>query len=90
MTVERKLSIGFVAVCLMLTAAGGHAAGGPRGVTVAPPQSVLTEPILLPVALPDLGRAHASVRAQLREAYEALTAASPGRAARPGASWASS
>ena len=71
MTVERKLSIGFVAVCLMLTAAGGHAAGGPRGVTVAPPQSVRTEPILLPVALPGLGRAHASVRAQLREAYEA-------------------
>ena len=71
MTVERKLS-SFVAACLLLGAAAGHAAGDPMGVTVAPSQSVLTESTLLPVVLPDLGRAHGLVEAQLREAYAAL------------------
>ncbi len=75
---QRELSIRLVAACLPLGAAGGHAAGGPMGVTGAPSQSVLKEAALRPVALPDLGRAHASVQAQLREAYETLNAADPG------------
>ena len=96
MTVERKLSSGFVAACLLLGAPGGPAAGGPTGggallqrglaeptrdgdVGAAPArrmvaarQSGATGPTLLPVVLPDLGRAHALVQAQLREAYTAL------------------
>ena len=101
---ERKLSSGVAAACLLL-AASGPAAGGqiggadasPRadgagptptgGVgVVAAPRTAVSSPAgpaqaaLLPVVLPDLGRAHASVRAQLREAYAAaVTAAGPGR-----------
>ncbi len=76
---EQKLSSGLVSVCLLLGAASANAAGGPRSVTVASLQAGQTEPTLLPVVLPDLGRVHASVRAQLREAYAAVTAAGPGR-----------
>ena len=77
MTVERKLSRGLAAACLLLGAADVPSAGGPSGVT-APPQENAARPTLVPVALPDLGRAHASVRAQLHEAHAALTAAEPG------------
>ena len=72
----RKLSSSVVTACLLLAAAGGHAVGGANGVTAASLQGGAPESTLLPVALPDLGRAHTSVQAQLREAYEALTAAS--------------
>ena len=75
---EQKLSSGLVSVCLLLSAASANAAGGPRSVTVASLQAG-PEPTLLPVVLPDLGRVHASVRAQLREAYAAVTATGPGR-----------
>ena len=99
MTVERKLSSGLVAACLLLGAADGTAAGGPIGVTaswqadgagrtptsrvgvVAAPRAAASspagpaQPALLPVVLPDLGRVHASVRAQLRESYAEVTAA---------------
>ena len=99
---ERKLSGGVAAACLLL-AASCHAAGGPIGVAAVPSQGNgaeplpggvgaapvrrmaaarqggATEPTLPPVVLPDLGRAHAAVRAQLREAHAALTAAGPGR-----------
>ena len=39
-----------------------------------------TQPALLPIVLPDLDRAHTSVRAQLREAYAALSGAGSVRA----------
>lgn len=100
---ERKLSGGVAAACLLL-AASGHAAGGPIGGAAAPspadgagpapiggagvvaaPRLAASspagpaQPALLPVVLPDLDRAHASVRAQLREAYAAaVTEAGPG------------
>ena len=43
----------------------------------ASPQEPVPGATLFPVVLPDLGRAHTSVQAQLREAYEALNAAQP-------------
>lgn len=69
MTVVPRLSRG-VATCLLLAAVSSDAAGVPL-------QGGATEPTPLPVALPDLGRAHASVQVQLREAYGALNAAEP-------------
>ena len=58
--------------------------GGRFEAAVAPRAAAsLQKPVpgatLLPVALPDLGRAHTSVQAQLREAYEALSGAEPAR-----------
>ena len=57
--------------------------GGSVGVAPAPRAAAVlqagpAERTLLRVVLPDLGGAHASVRAQLREAYDAVTAAAPG------------
>jgi len=60
-------------------ARGGGVGAAPVRRMAAASQGAATEPTLLPVVLPDLGRAHAAVRAQLREAHAALTAAGPGR-----------
>ena len=57
---------------------GGVGAASVRRMAAAR-QGGATEPTLLPVVLPDLGRAHVAVRAQLGEAHAALTAAGPGR-----------
>ena len=78
MTVRRALSASLAAACLLLDAGDGHAARSPLGGTVAAPQGEAAEPVLLPVVLPDLSRAHASVQAQLREAHAALTALESG------------
>ena len=59
--------------------ASGSLFGAPAPPATAFPQESTLGAALLPVALPDLARAHASVQAQLREAYEALTAAEPAR-----------
>ena len=75
----RKLSSGVAAAALLLAAAGVHAVFGASDVTAASLQGGAAQPTLPPVALPDLGRAHTSVQVQLREAYEALNAAEPGR-----------
>ena len=60
-------------------APGGGVGAAPVRRMAAARQGGGTEPTLLPVVLPDLGRAHAAVRAQLREAHAALTAVEPGR-----------
>ena len=58
-------------------ASGGRFGAAPAPRAAASPQEPVLGTTLLPVALPDLGRAHTSVQAQLREAYEALNAAEP-------------
>ncbi len=75
----RKLSSGVAATCLLLAASGFHAVFGSSGATAASLQGGAAEPAVLPIVLPDLGRAHPAVRAQLREAHAALTAVEPGR-----------
>ena len=57
----------------------GRSQPHPAPRVAASSQAGSTAPALLPFVLPDLRRAHASVRAQLREAYAAVTAAAPGR-----------
>ena len=73
-----------VAASLQGSGAGPARVGGfavvPAPRAVPSSRAVATQPALLPVVLPDLDRAHTSVRAQLREAYAALTAAGPARA----------
>ncbi len=58
--VQRRLLSGLVAAHVLL------------GATPLVSQEAVAEPTLLPVVLPDLSRAHASVQGQIREAYAAL------------------
>ncbi len=77
MTVERRRK-GLAAVCLLLAAAGGHPGGSPNRAMAAVSQAA-PDAALLPVVLPDLSRAHASVREQLGAAYDAVIALAPAR-----------
>ncbi len=82
MTVQRGLSSGLVAVCLLLGSSDGHATSGAIGVTGALLQVTVAEPTLLPVVLPDLSRMHGAVQEQIREAYASLMALEPGERSR--------
>jgi tetratricopeptide (TPR) repeat protein len=71
-----------LAATSVLVASGDSGAASAMGKTRgAPAQVAGAEPTLLPVALPDLGGMHESVREQLREAYASLMMWQSGRTA---------
>lgn len=77
--VGRKLPGCLVAACLLLGAGDAGAARAAIGKpSAAAQQGAAADPDLLPVVLPDLGRAHAAVAAQLREARAAVDRAGSG------------